>query len=989
MRIGCYILIFFVICFQSILIGQSHRWIDSNNPNNHRTELSYSDARNTEGAMALKISGDLATLSEDFSLDQNTLEIKLAENLSQAEDWSIHKFVTLDIYMEENPTGLSEARLTLFDSKGDSTSTSLILGWQLYQWENHQMTFPLEPNAYNWGNVNADILKDVVNVSLAFNRYSDEGHAQPYKKINFHIDNMRLDGHLMWDDFEQNNIGKEPYTINEEQLVYFTPKNSKVELSLNYANGAIAQIKDLKYGKVFSNGNLEGVLWEVVFLDESGLTSLNNLDFDINNPVYRFEFDAEHQNLKYHLQKPDGKYLSIDIHVEGIEDGEIEFKASLENRLGQTIRKFSLAEKLSVKTNELKQALWPIQEGMILLPRFFEENRSSVMARPPMFADLLAIETKNGTLGIYLIQDEQFHKDLIPHHPVDAPVFQPANLCIGGEGDSAYMYFDFLSIISHGENWVSPSMRICVDRDFKALAQSYRNTNGFNDLQKFPSLQSKIGNLDQFEKFKESPIYAIEMYKTIDWQKSAIGETWATIQNDWLPKLEDKGILHLTHWQYGRDIYEHEKENHKLEDSHPDALPIWWDRYGSEAAFHELLTAGKAQGFSFMPFTNWTVWNKLEPNGAIVPLDFAPWATRKIRGESFPFMEYKGYMVKPWHDEVRKVNDEMMSSLERDYRQDYVFVDMTGERSIRYILTDSGRPSSVAYTQSVINENVRLAKQQAIFTEGVFDRISNSVTGYAQSYRQKFWNGILNHIGAEFTHWAPYPLAASILHDKSAFYQHNLNQEIWAAKSDGLLSYYVAMGYNMMIDLSSHINEDERTIHKLAKIQKLICSQTMGASLYDFEYMNKMKTVYKTIWGEQAEFEVVANFEKDQSYPYNNLEIAPNGFYGKDKSGNIEGGIFVNQYNGKSLSPGVHCFILERQANKISAFYLDGPGTDLMLAIPQHWNEDDLRAEIIYRNNETAALEFKLSEHQLTIELMSNSDIKEIRILSSVQTDIE
>jgi len=197
------------------------------------------------------------------------------------------------------------------------------------------------------------------------------------------------------------------------------------------------------------------------------------------------------------------------------------------------------------------------------------------------------------------------------------------------------------------------------------------------------------------------------------------------------------------------------------------------------------------------------------------------------------------------------------------------------------------------------------------------------------------------------------------------------------------------MGYNMMIDLSSHINEDERTIHKLAKIQKLICSQTMGASLYDFEYMNKMKTVYKTKWGEQAEFEVVANFEKNQSYPYNNLEIAPNGFYAKDKSGNIEGGIFVNQYNGKALSPGVHCFILERQATKISAFYLDGPGTDLMLAVPQQWNEDDLRAEIIYRNNETAALEFKLSEHQLTIELMANSDIKEIRILSSVQTDIE
>jgi len=959
------LLLFILLLLMSLNgLAQNHQWVDSENPQYNKASLTYSPNRATEGTTALKVSGVIKQLDQNTQLDNNSLEIKLAKPLAQSEDWSKYSFVTVDIYMEENPSGLSEARLTLTNSKGTISSTSLILGWQLFQWENHQMTFPLKPNAYRFGNLDPDVLKDVVNVSIAFNRYSDVSNNDPYKAINFHIDNMKLDGYLLWDNFEAPEISKQNKAKKTDDAVYeYAPDGSNITVGLSKENGGIKYLKDNSTGQKVSQGTLNSNLWKIVFVNENELPVLESKLFNPKNRDYRFSFDRKNGRLVYTYTAKNDQKLTFNVAINAISIDEIELKASIQNNTNYDIRKVILAEKLSIKTSKLREALWPIQEGMILLPTFFKQQRSSIIARPPMFADIMAFKTEKNHLGVYLVQDEQFHKELIPYHPVDEPVFQPSNLCIGGETDNSYMHFEMITYIGKGEQWSSPSLRITINKDFQDLAKLYRDSNGFDNSSTYPSLETKVGK-DNYQAFKESPIYSIEMYKMISWLKSKKGESWQTIENDWIPKLKNKGILHLTHWQYGRDQYEFEFENHKLEDDHPDALPIWWERYGSEKSLKKLLAKGKEQGFTFMPFTNWTVWNKENPLTKQIPsLIESPMATRKIRGADYPYYEYRGYMIKPWNDQVRQTNDRMFQNYTYTYPQDYMFVDMTGERSWRYILSDSGKPTAAAYTQAVINENLRLSRQKPIFTEGIFDRIASSTTGYCQTLKQKFWNNILNHLGDEYVHWAPYPFAASIVHDKVAFYQHNLNHEVWAAKSRSLMSYYVVYGYNFLIDLTTHMNEDEAVINKLGSIQKLINSRICGEKLYKIEYLNQDKSVAKTSWGSENRMQVIGNFdyaEKGLPYTIKGTDISPNGFYAFDANKTIEGGIFTNKYNNYALKSGDHTFILEKLQDKIKIHYLEGTGTDIHITVPEESSKENLNIELILPDNSVQNLNYTM-----------------------------
>ncbi len=946
-----------LLLFLSIFsYGQSHNWVDSGNQNYNRPTLEYDPTHATQGETALKVSGVLRQLGNGVSLTDNSLEIMLKDNLSEPEDWSVHDIVTLDIYMEESPSGLAEAKLTLINSKGESESTKLILGWQLFQWENYQMTFPLKQNAYVYGNFSQHILKDVVSVKLAFGRYRDETDGEPYKHINFHVDNMRLGAHLLWEDFESNATNRESQktTTLSSDIVIYRPKESNIEIGFSKTNGAISHIINKETKEVISEGNLDGNLWTMNLTDETELPVIKSTDFNKENKNAKFSYDLDKGKLKYKYKINKKEFVNLDIELKSISKNEIQLKAQIDNQSNFDIRKLSLVEKLCVKTELLEEALWPIQEGVILLPTYFKENRSSKMTRPPMFADLLAMKTKKSTLGIYLVQDERYHHELIPYHDESDPVFQPSNLCIGGESDHAYMYFELASYISKNEVWRSPSLRISIDKDFESLAHSYRDANGFNNTEKYPSLADKLGDLNKYRELKKSPVYCIEMFKVILWQKSSLWNAWKTIEEEWVPKLRYKGVLHMTHWQYGRDGYEDPVENHKLEDDHPAALPIWWDRYGSEDALHSLLTSGKENGFTFMPFTNWTVWNKFDPyTGKLPTLANSTMATRKIRGAEFPYYEYRGYMVEPWDDQVRAINDKMFDTYSTTIPQDYVFVDMTGERTWRYTLSESNKPSAHIYTQSVVNENARLAKIKPMVTEGVFDRILNSVSGYGQTFRQKFWNMTILHLGEEYVHWAPYPIAAFVAHDKVAFYQHNLNSETWASESNALLSYYLSHGYNMMIDLTVLKNEAEQKINKVATVQNLLASRTCGEKLNSFNFLSNDKndkSKVKTTWGANDDFTVIANFDSKndgQPFEYEDFKIGPDGFYAYDKDGKVKGGIFKDLYNGQALAPGDHTLVFENSPNEIKIHYLEGNGTELYYNIPSSWNRDRVTVEFI------------------------------------------
>ncbi len=954
--------------------SQSHKWVDSGNPDFHRTALEYNPNHATQGETALKVSGELQQIVDSFELINNSLEIKLKDNLKRPEDWSIYDFVTLDIFMEESPAGLSEAMLTLTNSRGESQRTSLILGWQLLQWENYQMTFPLIDSPYISGKIGEHILKDVVNVAITFYRYSDVSHENAYTEINFHIDNLKLGGYNLWDNFEESNVLNSNSINDKEDIVIYSPKESNLEIGFSKTNGAISHITNKKTKEVISQGNLEGNLWTMSFNNNIESALLKSKDFSRKNKSANFSYDLKAGSLSYRYDINKEDFITVDIDLSPSSKDEIRLKAQVTNKSNLDIRKLSLVEKLCVKTDELEEALWPMQEGLILLPSFFKENRSSVMHRPPMFADLIAMKTHKSTLGIYLVQDENYHQELIPYHDDSDPVFQPSNLCIGGLSDHAYMHFEMASYITKNEVWTSPSLIISIDKDFQSLATSYRDANGFNHLDKYPSLKDKIGDDQKFEQFKKSPIYSIDMYKVLTWDKAELFDAWNYIANEWLPKLKYKGILHFSHWQLGRSSYDNKYENHMFDDDHPSALSIWWGRYGSEKSFKSLLDIGESNGFTFMPFTNWTIWNKIDVyTGKLPPLEDSPMAVRKIRGTDFPFYQYRGYMVEPWDDAVRAINDKMFETYTSTYPQDYVFVDMTGERPWRYVLSESNKPSAHVYTQAVINENVRLSKAKPIITEGVFDRILNSVSGYGQTFRQRFWNMTIAHLGDEYIHWAPYPLAAFVAHDKVAFYQHNPNSETWSSDSNALLSYFISHGYNLSIDLTVLKYEEEGKIKKMAAMQNLLASRTCGEKLISFKYLTENRTKVKSTWGSTNAFNVVANFDynnKGETYQYEDSKISPNGFYAYDNKRTVEGGIFRDLYNNEKLSPGDHTLILENSLNEIKVNYLEGNGTDLSLNIPANWNKDDIIIEVYDELNDVPQKgDFSIENNKISFKL--------------------
>jgi hypothetical protein len=1136
----------------SILLDDfdSHQWRVEEAPDGTVAVIDSSPERRTQGSGALHLRTGFAPTPADLNDNVARLNVDLPES----EDWSGFDIVTIDIFMAENPTGLAEARLYLTNSAGESAETPLILGWQLFQWENYQMTFPLKGNTYEFAAIPDEILSDVTQVGVAITRFSDGGFGTPYDELNVSLDNLRLGGAELWDAFEPTQwvwrgdgsqagvthnerfadsagslrssgqvtgrpvtplvdttpvnavsaqvkgggntpvelalstvdgtqlmestvpfeageddwvrmvwelpdsitpaeitqvdfrshsdvaiffdslelisdvskpydivvsplggrtdidwrtpvrsaagaiqvwmtdtdsgsshlvcevstdverghcehemigqstwdavytlvpIGTQPETQPEpgepgtpvsapSRQIRVRPADAEYELWFASDNGALQSIRSLSSGEVLSTGSLNDSLWRLTFLDETTLPSLRANEFSIESTTHRFSFDEESTQLIYEYDE-DGRRLTLAIDIIGLDAQRFDLKASITNETGFAIRTVSLPEQLAFDLDGLQRVLFPIQEGLTLLPQFFAEGRATMMARPPLFADVLAYEGARGDLSIHMIQDSRYQSEMVLHHPTDEPVFQPNNLGTGGIGDQGYFQLDMITYIPDGAAWQSATVRVSIDRDFREVAADYRVDNG---IDAFSDLTQKLGGSDAVEQLSKSPILAVEVYKAIEWQKTEVAQTWNTIRTDWLDRLPDTGVLHLTHWQEGRDWYDNDNENHKLEDDHPEALPIWWERYGPESEFKQLLAELAGTNFLTMPFTNWTVWNTYDPTTLEIPtLEETPAAATKLRGVDYPFIEYKGYMVEPWNEEVRDRNTQMLETYTDVYPQDLMFVDMTGERSWRYITSDDGATASAAaYTQGVVNENLRLSELKPLFTEGVFDRIGNSVTGYAQTLRQKVWNQILVHMGDEYEHWVAYPFAADVLHDKVAFYQHDLNSEVWPGEEISLATYYSLNGYNYMVDITKHLGEDEETIWALDAMQKSVNARTFGQPLLDVGTLDAAAGVQYTTWGSTDDpFAITAYFdvaETGQSLALDGYDIAPGGFLARTTEAGVVAGMFSGQFRGVPLSDGVHWITVEEGPDQIDIRHPIGASTPLRIRRPAAWEED-------------------------------------------------
>ena len=1151
----------------------SHTWTDSGNSSFARAVLSYSPKRNTQGSNELMVTAPLQAIPAGRDWSPNNFEFTLTRNLPQPEDWSNYDFITTDIYVEDKPTSLPTVFLTLYNSQGASVSVPLVLSWQLFQWDNRQMTWPLKGNQYFVPPIPTNILNNVVKVSISARGLNDGQYGPAISFVDFHFDNMKLGGKDLWDAFDgpgygwyadgdssaiggithnntynnsagalclswnyastanyaevrttdfasqdwsgytnikanvkcsditvpiaiylwdgtagrqtagqtvqianqwqticwqlpaddasfskshiavvkvvANNIDAHrtgniyvdnlavgklisnptglsatadnlqnyiswdnppdpnfvrtmircrtdtyPASSTDGTLVcektngpdttdsfihtgltagqtyYYSAfayngtgysavdataqsqasqdiirvSGSGYEAGFSKTNGAILYITDKATGKSVGRGSDQGTLWKIIFFDENITPSLSAAEFSPGSTTKHFSYTTDPLVLTYSYNL-NGQSLTLNVTVTPSTTDYFDLTAQITNNMGLPVRTVSLPSRVTFDKTKVNNVVLPIQEGMMLLPNFFLSNKSTSLTRPPLSADCLALNSQDGQLGIYMIQDSLYQANIIPNHDPSVPVFQPNNLGVGTAGNLGYFNFDMVTYIPNGANWSSVTSRFKLGNNFRQIAAAYRHDNGFDNTANYPTLKQKLDKFGMFENLSRSPILVVEASKVIDLAKAPLGQEWSTIANSWLSNLPTPSVMHITHWQYGRDWNGDPTQNHLLEDNHPDCQPVWWDKYGSQSDLLSLLNKLKQGGFVSMPFTDWEVWNKVDPVTHQLPtLSQTPAAARTLRGEDYPFITYSGYMTKPWHNDTITADLQMINTTyTTTYPMDMLFVDMTGETFWRYVLMDDNvTASACAYTQATVDEDLRLSAYKPLFTEGVFDRIANSITGYCQTTKQKYWNGVLLHLGTEYQDWTAYPFAADVVHSNVGFYQHNLNVEVFPAASTALFTYYTTFGYNYMVDMATNYGQSGYWIDTCDAFQKAVCSRTFGQSLVDYQILTPDYKHISTIWGNGTNnITITANCDASNTYAVGNNTIAAAGFLATTASGDVEAGVFDGTFNGAALTAGQHWLTVENVNNVITIRQPQGPDTSLTINRPSGWTVDN------------------------------------------------
>ncbi|NCC50959.1 MAG: hypothetical protein EOM20_07045 [Spartobacteria bacterium] len=712
------------------------------------------------------------------------------------------------------------------------------------------------------------------------------------------------------------------------------------EAGFSKDNGALLYVHDRETGRTISHGTEGENLWRAIFVGEEA-PDLHAAWFSPDTPGLHFSYSESPLVLNYRYENGD-EWLGLSIAVDAWQTNKLRLCASMTNETTRAVRTVELPRKLSFAITNINRVVFPIQEGMAFRRDFFESGRYSIQPRPWLFADFIGLDSSDGFMSLYALQDSFFGSDILPRHDAEKPIFQPANVGVGASMDvpgKAFMDYEMVTYIPPGGAWNGPTMVVHVDRDsVRSSIAAYKELNGFNDTNRYPTLKMKLDRFGLFEKIAGSPFMAIECDKVVNWLKAPWGRLWEKVEMDWLDILPRDNILHFTHWQEGI-----------LEDFHPDCQPIQWEKYGDYNSFTSMLHSARSDGWTVMPFLNWTVWNKpdvvrRDSRQALLPI---PEGALKVNGT--PFYEYLGYMVKPWDDRVYEAHSNMMMFYHTEQPMDLCFVDMTCERTWRYTRVDGdgdGEDESVftGYTQGTIDHNNYLKQFFPLYTEGVMDSMMGEVSGYCQTHRQKMMMNILSHVGTEFEDWVIYPIGADVAHDHVGFYQHDLNLQVFP-RTKALITHYTVMGYCYIVDVATWYGEVDADglnwMYICDDFQKAVVSKCFGRKLNKYEgAVGGDQRIILTSYGEGTnEVTVIGNFRENDSYITNGCQVVPQGFLATLPSNRLVAGIFSNMFNGASLADGEHFIAVEQISDsEIHVRHPGGADTPIEMSRPASWS---------------------------------------------------
>ncbi|MEV5686373.1 hypothetical protein AB0L68_24700 [Streptomyces sp. NPDC052164] len=249
-----------------------------------------------------------------------------------------------------------------------------------------------------------------------------------------------------------------------------------------------------------------------------------------------------------------------------------------------------------------------------------------------------------------------------------------------------------------------------------------------------------------------------------------------------------------------------------------------------------------------------------------------------------------GYLIGGWRKAPRALILDQLRTFRDRYGLDMMFQDEIARREYDYSADFCAPP--YAYCEEIVEQTAQSAAILPIGTEGVggdrlFQDLTSSLGFYLntmQGDRAGTYDGP-NRNGVVVQQW---PLGTAVMHDKIAFYPHNLDRGVDTTEN---LSWALAFGLNMHYQ-AQHMERDFRAgrgfemLKGLSLVQRRVAARYFGRAMTAFRYLTEDLKVSRTAF--EGGLEIIASHDlQPRALPLpgtlGTVTVAPHGFVASEQ----------------------------------------------------------------------------------------------------------
>lgn len=483
-------------------------------------------------------------------------------------------------------------------------------------------------------------------------------------------------------------------------------------------------------------------------------------------------------------------------------------------------------------------AITPKWGGMAHTRNVLKNGFFANYGMPTATHDLILFEEPGSALGVYSVQP----KEVTPYQPTMFGVVGARSR----EEDLSGFTHRVDTWIEPGETGALPPVRLVHGTTAFDLFARYRDDNGVGT---WPSLAAKL-----------SPALHARLAKSLHlkmdmWEP--VGGTWASGR----PEVASEYLKAVPGGPYSVELASYYADG-RHDHNYPDFLTF--DYLGGAARFKQLIDLIHARGFLASAYTNPT-WFHDGTKGVAALGGIEAIGIRDGRGRlvTKTHTGNLGYLVGVWRPNHQKFITDQLRAFRDLYGMDMMFQDEIARREYDHSADFAGPPH--AYCQGLVELTGKSGAIVPIGTEGVggdrlFRHLSSSL-GFYLNTMQRDRAGTYdnpNRNGVTVQQW---PLGTAVMHDRVAFYPHNLDRSIDTTEN---LSWALAFGLNMHYQAQAmegdfRMGRGFEAIKALSIVQREVASRCFGRAMTGFRYTTEDLKVSHTTF--DGGLEIVASHD--------------------------------------------------------------------------------------------------------------------------------